>query len=195
MDKRHIVESLCDEFSAELEKIGLEAVTHYYELHKSELLSIRPGTKAALITDYIYAGLKKQFQGVSGFEFIEKGMLRFVGYQSNVLIRVKKLTSTHHKPAVNTTAISQKFNTQQDLNFLAPKPLNVYLGYILSREGGNLDVIAFVCPDVHGAIAWEINVEERRSQRIFEFPEVKSPAPVKRRITAKADTGRVEKVQ
>ncbi|MDR1900741.1 MAG: hypothetical protein LBQ88_00460 [Treponema sp.] len=166
---RETVEYLCSVFGNNIEDSFLESVNHYYELHREELLDISPSTKAALINDYIYLNFKKCFQDVGGFEFIKKKNFRFIGYDCKILIRIKKLNKAR-KPAINKTHASEKFNIQANMGLLEnAQATNVYLGYVINHESGNIDQVAFVCPNEEGSIAWTIDVTEQAIQKDLDF--------------------------
>lgn len=185
MNERDHVEGLCDRYTDDLGEIFTEAVRKFYAIHASDLLDVSPVSKASLINDYIYAGLRTRFQGVDGFEFLQRGNWRFVGYNSAILIRIKKISRKTRRPSVNKTSASLRFNTQQDMDLLNDRATNVYLGYFLTRTGGDLEVITFLCPDEQGNIAWRIDPVERKNQKLLDFP-IEAPQPKKRRIFAKS---------
>jgi hypothetical protein len=183
MNARFFVEEICDKYGPDLEAIFLDSVDHFYELHREELLDISGITKAGLINDYIFIRMKSRFQSIEGFSVVEKGASRFLGYNSKVLIRFKKLGGRNRRPAVNPTISSQRFNSQQDMHLLTEKAFNVYLGYVLNRDAGNIDMVAFLCPNEDGNIAWTLDLKERRLQKIIDFPTEKLVETKKDRIT------------
>jgi hypothetical protein len=164
-----LVEGLCQDCGASIEKAFIKAVTHFYDLHKGELLIIRPATKAALINDYIYQYMQEEFEGADPFEFISRRKGRFIGYDSKILIRIKKLSNAR-KPSVNKTLAANQFNTQADMDLLEGiRASNVYLGYVLSKTSGNIDKVAFAYPNTDGVIAWTVNVEEQTAQKTLDI--------------------------
>lgn len=182
-EKAHI-EELCDLYTDMLGNIFMEAVNKYYDVHRVDLLDISPISKASLINDYIFSGLKSQFQDIEGFEFIQRGNSRFVGFKNEILIRIKKISNRTKRPSVNRTMASLRFDTQQDMQLLDDKATNVYLGYFLSQESGDIEVITFLCPDKEGNIAWKINPFERKHQMLLDFT-IDAPKTRTRRISAK----------
>ncbi|MGA2480023.1 MAG: hypothetical protein ABSG63_14825 [Spirochaetia bacterium] len=183
MNAKEHVESLCSSYGEALEATFLEAVRHYYDLHREELLVVSPRSKAALINDYIFAGLKGRLGELPGFQFIDDRRGRFIGHESRLLIRVKKLKKFGGKkvPSVNRTISATLFNTQRSLELLPFKATNAYLGYVLNTESGMLDEIAFLCPDHEGAIAWSVEVSANRIQQSIDF-EVGVPVERRRRV-------------
>lgn len=166
MNEHELVEALCKAHGSIIENVFFESVAHFYERHRDELLDIRSASKATLINDYIYKFLKRDLRDAGRFEFMERGNGRYIGYDSKILIRIKKL-SRSKKPAVNKTIASTRFNTQADLG-LIENAKNVYLGYVLNSESGNVDEIAFAYPNAAGAIAWTINVVDRHIQQTLD---------------------------
>ena len=164
-----LVEELCQKWGTQIEKAFIRAVTHYYTLHSEELPAIRPATKASLINDYIYQYIQEEFEHNSPFVFIDKARGRFIGYDSKILIRVKKLSAAR-KPSVNKTLSANHFNTQTDMDMLeGGRVSNVYLGYVLNKESGNVDKVAFAYPNKSGGIAWTINVERQSIQKTLDI--------------------------
>ena len=49
------------------------------------------------------------------------------------------------------------------------KASNIYLGYVLNNESGNIDKVAFAYPNTSGVIAWVINVEEQVTQKTLDI--------------------------
>jgi hypothetical protein len=185
MNERDQIEELCDRYADDLGGIFTAAVRKFYDVHSSDLLDISPVSRASLINDYIFSGMKARFQGIEGFEFIQRGNWRFVGYKSEILIRIKKISRRTKRPSVNKTNASLRFNTQQDMDLLSNRATNVYWGYFLTRTGGELDVVTFLCPDEQGNIAWRIDPIERKHQKLLDFV-IEAPQPRKRRISAKS---------
>ena len=52
------LEGVCMEHGASIEKAFARAVAHFYELHRGDLLAIRPATKASLVNDFAYQFLQ-----------------------------------------------------------------------------------------------------------------------------------------
>jgi hypothetical protein len=177
MSKEHdMVESLCRAHGTSIEGVFFKAVHHFYEVHENELLAIRPATKAALINDYIYQYLQEELENTGLFEFIEKPKGRFIGYDSKILIRIKKLNKAR-KPAVNKTHAANQFNTQGDMELINNAGVsNVYLGYVLNHKSGNVDQIAFAYPNKAGVIAWTVNIEGQVIQRTLDLEIASSAA-------------------
>jgi hypothetical protein len=170
MNNEHeLVEGLCQTYGTFIEKAFVRAVTHFYNLHKDELLTIRSATKATLINDYIYRYIQEELEYTGPFAFIDKPKGRFIGYDNKILIRIKKLSATK-KPSVNKTFAANQFNTQTNMELLeGVRASNVYLGYVLSKTSGNIDKIAFAYPNTNGAITWTINIEEQRAQQTLDL--------------------------
>jgi len=170
MNNEHeLVEGLCRAYGGLIEKAFIKAVSHYYELHAEELLAIRAASKASLISDYIFQFAQEELEGKGPFEFISRRNGRFIGYDSKLLIRIKKLNKAK-KPSVNRTLAANRFNTQVDMDLLKDaKASNIYLGYVLNGESGNIDEVAFAYPNTSGVIAWTINVDELRAQKTLDF--------------------------
>jgi len=170
-----LVEELCQNYGTLIEKAFIRAVAHFYKLHENELLTIRPSTKAALINDYIYQYIQEGLDGAGSFEFISKRAGRFIGYNSKILIRIKKL-SRAREPSVNKTVAANRFNTQADMElFEGARASNIYLGYVLNNASGNIDQVAFAYPNTDGVIAWTINVEEETAQRTLDIDIIPRP--------------------
>jgi hypothetical protein len=167
MKEQEIIKALCEIHGSVIEGVFFESVARFYERHRDELLSIRSITKASLINDYIYQGLKRDLQDAGRFEFIERGNGRYVGYDSKILIRIKKLNRSK-KPAVNKTRSSTRFNTQADIG-LVEGAKNIYLGYVLNAESGNIDEVAFAYPSTEGVIAWTVNVADEHIQQTLDL--------------------------
>lgn len=164
-----LVEQLCQAYGTKIERAFIKAVTHFYELHRDELLIIRPASKASLINDYICEYIQEELVGTGPFEFISRPKGRFIGYDSKILIRIKKLSSAR-KPSVNKTLAANQFNTQANMDLLEDaRASNVYLGYVLNKESGNIDRVAFAYPNTDGVIAWTINVEKQTAQRTLDL--------------------------
>lgn len=184
MVEQSYLESLCDEYAGVFTSAFYGAVAHFYDVHRTEILDISRTTKASYINDIIFLKLKQNLQNTEGFQIIEKGSQRFIGYKSTLLIRLKKLRK-NRQPCVNRTRAAQGFNTQEDLGLFRERATNVYLGYVLNDTSGDIDQIAFVCPSSTGAIAWTINIQEQTSQRTMDF-EITAPKPThKKRIIAR----------
>jgi hypothetical protein len=167
MNEHEIIEALCAAYGSTIENIFLESIAHFYERHHDELFTVRPITKASLINDYIYEYLKRDLQGAGCFEFIERGNGRYVGYDSKILIRIKKLDKSR-RPTINKTRASTQFNTQADIG-LIKRAKNIYLGYVLNTESGNIDEVAFSYPSTAGVIAWTINVADEHIQQTLDL--------------------------
>jgi hypothetical protein len=168
-DEHELVEGLCLAYGDPIEKAFIRAVSHYYELHARELLTIRSASKASLISDYIFQFAQEELEGKGPFEFISNRNMRFIGYDSKLLIRIKKLNKKR-KPSVNRTFAANRFNTQTDMDLLKDaKALNIYLGYVLNNKSGNIDEVAFAYPNTSGVIAWTINVNELRAQKTLDL--------------------------
>jgi hypothetical protein len=170
MSKEHeIAESLCQIHGKSIEGAFFRAVKHFYELHKDELFTIRAATKAALINDYIYQYLQDALENTSPFQFIMKPRGRFIGYDSKILIRIKKLSKSR-KPTINSTISAGRFNTQGDMELIEDtKASNIYLGYVLNRDSGDIDQVAFAYPNETGVIAWTINIDEQLIQKTLDL--------------------------
>jgi hypothetical protein len=170
MDEEHeIVESLCQIYGKSIEDAFFGAVKHFYDLRENELFTIRAVTKAALINDYIYQYLHDALADTIPFQFIMKPRGRFIGYDSKILIRIKKLSKSR-KPSVNKTISASKFNTQGNMELIGDaRASNVYLGYVLNSDSGNIDQVAFAYPNETGVIAWTINVDEQSIQKTLDL--------------------------
>jgi hypothetical protein len=170
MSKEHkIVESLCQNYGKRIENAFFEAVKHFYDLHKNELFTIRAATKAALINDYIYQYLYDELVNTTPFQFITKPKGRFIGYDSIILIRIKKLSKSRN-PTVNKTISAGRFNTQGNMELIGDTGAsNVYLGYVLNSDSGNIDMVAFAYPNEAGVIAWTINIDEQLIQKTLDL--------------------------
>lgn len=185
MDRREIIQSMCAQYGQELETAFYNAVQNFYDIHRGELLIISPRTKASLINDYIYYNLELSLKDKRGFYFFKHRKARFIAYNSQVLIRIKKFSGQNHRPAVNLTHFSQKFNTQEDLGLFKERALNVYLGYVINTVSGAIDTVAFKCPNKKGIIEWSIDVNAKSIQERLLFPETLSPEKKGQRIVAK----------
>jgi hypothetical protein len=179
MDAKAQVELVCEQNGPVFESVFSDSVRHYHVLHKDELLVVSGRSKAALINDYIYDGLRRKLGDQPGWEFIESRKGRFIGYNSQLLIRVKKLRKAgpNKSPCVNKTDAALTFHTQQNMDLLPHRAVNAYLGYVLNSESGTVDEIAFLCPNERGAIAWMVEVNGQ-AQRSIDF-EIANPVPVK----------------
>jgi hypothetical protein len=49
------------------------------------------------------------------------------------------------------------------------KVSNVYLGYVLNGDSGNIDMVSFAYPNETGVIAWTINIDEQLIQKTLDF--------------------------
>jgi hypothetical protein len=177
---------LCDSYQDILEQAFYSAIDRYYERHNDELLVISPATKAGYISDYIYHNLKGGLEGKDGVTFIEKRQMRFILFDGQLLIRVKKLNS-ELQPSLNRTKSAQAFHHQQMLGDF-PLALHVYLGYVLDKISGEMNTVAFACPDTSGNMAWRVDLQEKRVQRRLDFNSIVA-AQLKKRIRIKRKTG------
>jgi len=171
MEVKRYVESLCEAHGPELEDVFLAAVRRYYDRHGDELLDITGRTKAGLINDYIFSGIRQVLGVLAGFEIIEDGNRRFIGYESKLLIRIKKLRKLGSKrlPSVNRTHSSELFNTQRNMELFPDRAVNAYLGYVLNDENGAIDKVAFLYPSRQGTISWTVEVQASRIQRSLDI--------------------------
>jgi hypothetical protein len=181
MEAREYIEFLCE---ARGREIFLEAVHRYYDRHGDELLEITSRTKAGLINDYIFAGMRNVLGVLPGFQIIEDGNRRFVGYESRLLIRIKKLRKLGGKriPSVNRTRSSELFNTQRNMELFPNRAANAYLGYVLNDEVGAVDKIAFLYPNREGTIAWTVEIQSSSIQKSLEMDIVPLQSPAVRRV-------------
>lgn len=178
------LESLCDVHAEIFASAFYDAVSHFYDVHRAEILDISRTSKASYINDMIFRNLKQGLQNIPGFQIIENGNQRFIGYQSILLIRLKKLRK-NRQPCVNQTRAALGFNTQENMGLFPEQATNVYLGYVLNDASGDIDQIAFVCPSSTGAIAWTIDIQEHSWQRTMDF-DISTPKPTyKKRIIAR----------
>jgi hypothetical protein len=170
MNTEHeIIKSLCQAYGKPIENAFLRAVKRFYELHGDELLAIRPATKASLINDYIYQYLSEALESTRFFHFIVNHKGRFIEYDSKILIRIKKLNQSR-KPAVNKTDSAERFNTQGDMELIEDaRASNIYLGYVLNRDSGSIDRVAFSYPNESGVIAWTIDINNDLVERTLDF--------------------------
>ena len=178
------LEGMCMEHGASIEKAFARAVAHFYELHRANLLAIRPATKASLINDFAYQFLQEELDGTAGFEFLSRRKARYIGCGGRILIRIKKLDEAS-RPTINKTLAATRFNTQNDMDlFGGARAVNVYLGYILSEESGEINKVAFACPNTDGMIAWTLDVGGRHVQKALDF-EVARRSPKTDRLVSK----------
>jgi hypothetical protein len=180
------VADLCEAYQDILEQSFYEAVDRYHERHSDELLVISPATKAGLISDYIFQNLKGGLEGKEGIVFLEKRCMRFILFNGQLLIRVKKL-SRELQPSLNKTRAAQAFHHQQMLGDF-PRALHVYLGYVLDRVSGEMNTVAFACPNTSGTMAWHVDLQENRVQQRLDFNLVVA-AQAKKRIHIRRSTG------